>query len=193
MQKERWILMKLEHVAIWTHQLEELKNFYETFFGGAPNEKYVSDKEFKGIFESYFLTFGTGARLELMKLTNMPSRRQCKWIRVNRLNAHCIFCRYTVCSRPALCPAKRSWHAYCGRAAHDWRWLLWSMCARPGRQPCWDYRNAIGGRDYLYKEAAQLYGQKRNFTKMCSKRERLFLYSMHYNKNICFDKPITIV
>lgn len=64
--------MRLEHVAIWTHQLEELKKFYETFFGGISNEKYISDKEFKGTFESYFLTFGTGARLELMKLTNIP-------------------------------------------------------------------------------------------------------------------------
>lgn len=64
--------MKLEHVAIWTHQLEELKHFYVTFFGGVANQKYVSDKDFKGTFESYFLSFDGGTRLELMKLTDMP-------------------------------------------------------------------------------------------------------------------------
>lgn len=64
--------MKLEHVAIWTHQLERLKDFYVMYFGGISNEKYVSEKEFKGRFESYFLSFDTGARLELMKLLGVP-------------------------------------------------------------------------------------------------------------------------
>ena len=64
--------MKLEHVAIWTHQLECLKDFYIRYFGAVPNDKYVSDKEFKGRFESYFLSFSTGARLELMKLPGIP-------------------------------------------------------------------------------------------------------------------------
>ena len=64
--------MKLEHVAVWTHRLEPLKDFYIRYFGAAANEKYTSDKEFKGRFESYFLTFDTGARLELMELTGVP-------------------------------------------------------------------------------------------------------------------------
>lgn len=52
--------------------MEALKDFYVRYFGAAPNEKYVSEKEFKGRFESYFLTFDTGARLELMKLPGVP-------------------------------------------------------------------------------------------------------------------------
>jgi len=64
--------MKLEHVAIWTHQLEELKDFYVRYLGAVPNDKYVSEKDFKGRFESYFLSFDTGARLELMKLPGIP-------------------------------------------------------------------------------------------------------------------------
>ncbi|MDL2234572.1 VOC family protein [Christensenellaceae bacterium OttesenSCG-928-L17] len=64
--------MRLEHVAIWTEQLEELKAFYETYFGASANEKYVSDKEFKGWFSSYFLTFSSGARLEIMSLASIP-------------------------------------------------------------------------------------------------------------------------
>ena len=60
--------MKLEHVAIWTHQLEILKDFYIRYFDATSNDKYVS----KIGFESYFLSFGAGARLELMKLPCIP-------------------------------------------------------------------------------------------------------------------------
>ena len=64
--------MKLEHVAIWTHQLERLKDFYMLYFEAIPNEKYVSVKESNGRFESYFLSFDIGTRLELMQLPNIP-------------------------------------------------------------------------------------------------------------------------
>jgi lactoylglutathione lyase len=60
--------MILEHVAIWTHRLEELKDFYVKYFKAAPNEKYISKNEFKAQFESYFLSFGSTARLELMQM-----------------------------------------------------------------------------------------------------------------------------
>lgn len=62
--------MTLEHVAIWTQQLEALKDFYVQFFGGVPNPKYHN--EAKG-FESYFLTFESGARLELMQKASIPA------------------------------------------------------------------------------------------------------------------------
>jgi len=61
--------MTLEHVAIWTNQLEALKTFYQTYFGGVPNEKYTN--ETTG-FQSYFLTFKSGARLELMYRPDLP-------------------------------------------------------------------------------------------------------------------------
>ena len=35
--------MTLEHVAIWTDQLEELKNYYSNYFGGTPNSKYTNE------------------------------------------------------------------------------------------------------------------------------------------------------
>jgi lactoylglutathione lyase len=62
--------MILEHVAIWTHQLEALKAFYIKYFAGIPNEKYVNNE--KG-FESYFISFKTGARLELMCRRDIPA------------------------------------------------------------------------------------------------------------------------
>ncbi|MEL6824291.1 MAG: VOC family protein [Calditrichota bacterium] len=61
--------MKIEHVAIWTNDLERLKTFYETYFQAKPNEKYVN---FEKGFESYFLSFESGARLELMQMTGIP-------------------------------------------------------------------------------------------------------------------------
>jgi lactoylglutathione lyase len=61
--------MRIEHVAIWTHHLERLKQFYETYFQAKAGEKYVNEAR---QFESYFLTFDTGARLELMQMPTIP-------------------------------------------------------------------------------------------------------------------------
>lgn len=60
--------MHIEHIAIWTQDLERLKAFYETHFGAAANDKYINPT--KG-FASYFLTFEGGARLELMTKTGL--------------------------------------------------------------------------------------------------------------------------
>ena len=62
--------MSLEHGAIWTEQLEVSKNFYVKFFDGVPNEKYTNEKK---QFQSYFLSFQSGARLELMQMVGVPA------------------------------------------------------------------------------------------------------------------------
>lgn len=61
--------MHIEHMAIWTKNLEGLRTFYETYFGATADPKYVNPR--KG-FESYFLTFASGARLELMQMPAIP-------------------------------------------------------------------------------------------------------------------------
>lgn len=61
--------MHIEHIAIWTTQLEELKDFYVTYFEGKANEKYTNP--FKH-FSSYFISFDSGARLELMYKPSVP-------------------------------------------------------------------------------------------------------------------------
>jgi lactoylglutathione lyase len=61
--------MTLEHVAIWTTQLEELKDFYVKFFDGTCSAKYINPST---QFESYFIRFGSGARLELMQKPGVP-------------------------------------------------------------------------------------------------------------------------
>ncbi len=56
--------MRIDHIAIWTTRLEELKRFYETYFNAKSNDKYTNEAK---RFESYFLSFHDGARLELMR------------------------------------------------------------------------------------------------------------------------------
>ena len=65
--------MKIEHIAIWVENLDVMRDFYIEYFNAKSNDLYHnSRKEFK----SYFLTFDSGARIELMqkphlrKLTN---------------------------------------------------------------------------------------------------------------------------
>ena len=61
--------MTLEHVAIWTDNLEKLKDFYIKYFGAVPNDMYTNNTK---NFQSYFLTFESGARLELMTMPGIP-------------------------------------------------------------------------------------------------------------------------
>jgi lactoylglutathione lyase len=57
--------MKIEHLAIWVQDLEKMKSFYCTYFDGEAGPKYFNATK---DFESYFLHFREGARLELMRM-----------------------------------------------------------------------------------------------------------------------------
>ena len=61
--------MTLEHIAIWTYNLKRLKEYYIKYFDGISNSKYTNHDN---RFESYFLTFSSGARLEIMTMPNIP-------------------------------------------------------------------------------------------------------------------------
>jgi lactoylglutathione lyase len=61
--------MKIEHLAVWTNQLDALKAFYVKFFSAVPGEKYHNPLK---QFNSYFLSFDDGARLELMQRPDIP-------------------------------------------------------------------------------------------------------------------------
>ena len=58
----------IEHIALWTEDIERLANFYAEYFGASVGSKYVNSS--KG-FESQFLIFQSGARLELMKTSTL--------------------------------------------------------------------------------------------------------------------------
>ena len=56
--------MKIEHIAIWVKDLTRLKTFYEKYFGARSDSGYANESK---QFLSHFLTFESGARLELMQ------------------------------------------------------------------------------------------------------------------------------
>ncbi len=56
--------MNIAHIAIWTNDLEAMKDFYVRYFQGVSNNKYINPIK---QFESYFIHFEHGATLELMR------------------------------------------------------------------------------------------------------------------------------
>ncbi len=69
--------MKIEHVAIWVNDLEGMRDFYKKYFNGEENSLYHNPKK---QFESYFITFEGGARLELMKRVGIEDALQTETI-----------------------------------------------------------------------------------------------------------------
>lgn len=55
--------MRINHIGLWVSDLEKMKQFYQTYFQVKPSALYHNPKTG---FSSYFLTFETGARLEIM-------------------------------------------------------------------------------------------------------------------------------
>jgi lactoylglutathione lyase len=64
--------MKIEHIAMWTQDLERLAEFYRMYFGATIGPQYTNRT--KG-FESRFLSFEEGARLEIMRTTALAPVR----------------------------------------------------------------------------------------------------------------------
>jgi lactoylglutathione lyase len=60
--------MRIEHIALWTTDLVRCKKFYVSYFGAIAGPNYVNPA--KG-FESCFLSFTDGARLEAMTTTTL--------------------------------------------------------------------------------------------------------------------------
>lgn len=55
--------MKIEHAALYAANLEEMKAFFEKYFGAVSGPAYHNHTTG---FRSYFLTFSEGPRLEIM-------------------------------------------------------------------------------------------------------------------------------
>jgi len=60
--------MKIEHLAIWVQDLEKMKSFYCRYFGAQASPKYFNANK---NFESYFLHFKEGCRIELMRIAHV--------------------------------------------------------------------------------------------------------------------------
>jgi lactoylglutathione lyase len=60
--------MKIEHLAIWVQDLEKMKSFYRKYFNAEAGPKYFNREK---NFESYFLHFKEGCRIELMRIPHV--------------------------------------------------------------------------------------------------------------------------
>ena len=63
--------MKIDHVAMYVNDLEAVRAFFLRFFGAVSNEMYHNPRT--GLM-SYFLSFGDGARLEIMTRPDVEDR-----------------------------------------------------------------------------------------------------------------------
>ena len=60
--------MKIEHIALYVNDLEGTRKFFMKYLGAESNEGYHNPKT---DFQSYFLSFDDGARLEIMNKPEM--------------------------------------------------------------------------------------------------------------------------
>ena len=65
--------MKIEHIAMYVNDLEASRNFFMKYFGAGSNEMYHN--RVTG-FSSCFLTFDSGARLEIMSKPGVNNARE---------------------------------------------------------------------------------------------------------------------
>ena len=64
--------MMIEHVALYTLDLERMRTFYETYFDGTTGKQYHNPET--GL-QTYFISFADGTRLELM---TRPGLEECE-------------------------------------------------------------------------------------------------------------------
>lgn len=62
--------MRIEHIAMYVNDLEKTRDFFVKYFNATSNEGYHNKKT---DFRSYFLSFDSGARLEIMNKSQMEN------------------------------------------------------------------------------------------------------------------------
>jgi len=64
--------MHIDHIAVWTDNIETEKEFFIKYFECTANEKYFNPRK---QFSSYFITFEGGSRIELMSRVDISAKR----------------------------------------------------------------------------------------------------------------------
>ena len=67
--------MKISHIAIWTEDLERLKEFYLTYFNATAGNIYINSSK---QFSSYFLHFEDDCNLEIMHKQGVKGDKESK-------------------------------------------------------------------------------------------------------------------
>ena len=65
-------MIKIDHIAIWTKDIEKLKKFYQKYFKCKSNKKYINKQK---KFHSYFLNFTNNVRIEIMQMPSIPENK----------------------------------------------------------------------------------------------------------------------
>ncbi len=63
-------MIRIDHIALWTEDIERLVAFYSKYFNATAGQKYANPA--KG-FESRFLSFEGGPRLEVMRSSTVAA------------------------------------------------------------------------------------------------------------------------
>lgn len=63
--------MKINHIALYTNDLERMKRFYETYFEAKSNQGYHNKIT---ELQTYFLSFEDNTRLEIMSRPNLEQQ-----------------------------------------------------------------------------------------------------------------------
>lgn len=66
--------MLIGHIALYTENLEAMRDFYVRYFGALSDDLYENPGTG---FQSYFLNFDDGARLEIMRRPHIEGRADC--------------------------------------------------------------------------------------------------------------------
>jgi lactoylglutathione lyase len=64
--------MRIDHIALWAKNIDNLKLFYEKYFHAKSNSKYTNPKN---QFSSYFLSFDSDTRLEIMQVPSVSASK----------------------------------------------------------------------------------------------------------------------
>lgn len=65
--------MRIEHIALYVNDLQAARDFFVTYLGGSSNDGYHNKNT---DFQSYFISFDDGARLELMTKPGMTDQEK---------------------------------------------------------------------------------------------------------------------
>jgi lactoylglutathione lyase len=61
--------MIVDHIGIYTDRLEVMKSYYSKYYEAVPSKMYFNEKK---QFRSYFISFHSGARIEIMSMPGIP-------------------------------------------------------------------------------------------------------------------------
>ncbi len=64
--------MRISHIAIWTTDLEGMRNFYLHYFDASSSTPYFNHTR---DFKSYFIKFDGDCSIELMQMPSIPKSR----------------------------------------------------------------------------------------------------------------------